>query len=529
MSETLGLADVFRGLSQQIDLGGAVVQLGYVPAVTPAGHATLSTGTNPAEHGVLGRRWRSRVSDSSIELIVEAFEALGGPKGALQPSLVAKARAEYPGFVASLLFDTNLAAALDQFTIVASAKDFVSVILGGCSADVVIYPRLSPISSPSSQYVDVKIAIYCSERRAYPSSSTSGSGFQGYVTTTVAGEIRKAIESTVDAFRRSGAPLQDAARLKSLIKDEGWQAKEGQHVFSFPFDGALLAEWTNNVAIDRMYSLIAQAIARDRARSSPVTIVQSFFAPDYSAHMHGIRGGIYSDTVKQTLQNVVDLIKGVHSLGMHDVSFAVTSDHGGRHVDRIVDFRSGPLTGGLYLGRCPVALSHRDSSWYLEDFVGVFSSPAGMLPAALGERNTTAVIDDEEKLDYWEVPERVLEASFADGMPDLLVLPGSGRLFRRPGAASRKAQSQLLGGGHGASACMISNDEPHPLENAAASRFCRDLLGPLPALSDGWHLTPEEQFVPLIVGTTRGHPGAQDVARACQEQKDVRSAFLSII
>lgn len=101
----------------------------YIPCVTPVGHATLSTGSNPKDHQIIGRSWWTTETGAKIEVSIEdLFDLL--LYGSHSPF-------QFPNYIR----DNNLCGSLEGwFSIVAAAKDFVPLILGGNAAHIQIFP-----------------------------------------------------------------------------------------------------------------------------------------------------------------------------------------------------------------------------------------------------------------------------------------------------------------------------------------------------------------------------------------------------
>ena len=106
-----------------------IVEANYIPCVTPVGHATLSTGSNPKNHQIIGRSWWTTETQKRVEVSIEdLFDLLlyGNPSNFTFPNYIR---------------DNNLCRSLEGwFSIIAAAKDFVPIILGGDVADIQIFP-----------------------------------------------------------------------------------------------------------------------------------------------------------------------------------------------------------------------------------------------------------------------------------------------------------------------------------------------------------------------------------------------------
>ncbi|MDI1435176.1 alkaline phosphatase family protein [Polyangium sorediatum] len=522
VQDALACWDSFSVIPDSIKFVGGTVQCGYLPAVTPVGHSTLATGKFPADHGIHGRAWihdRTTGAQHTVESVTATFEQIAGSVGALEKETIERITKTCPRFVSHILFDSNLCKKLPlgTFSIVASAKDFVSIILGGCNADVLIYPRL--ITRPLPQkYTQSALKVYCNPRKHLDQQKPLGK-FNGWITGGVSNVIRSALEQMFESMRINGAPLTDLDRLKASIVDGGWNQSEGCHTFSFDFSGEFLKEAANNSVVDKMYTDISLAIAEEAARVfKDVAIIQSLYAADIVAHRYGVgKTSHYRNAVKSALDTVVGAIIRLNSVpGIYnDVMFCITTDHGGRDVHNVVDLHESGARG-VYLGRFPLSIADANAHLYQEDFVAVYSSTQ---PETGGEAGI-GLIDQGHAMSLWDIPAEVLDRSFPPSQrPDLLVVPQNGRIIRRANSPLYK----LVAGGHGAAVDFRPSIGLKVAGDPAETR-----LGRLPTPKEGWHLSFDEQLVPVVLGTTRHRQEVSNIVRRLLWQSDVVWGFCQL-
>ena len=287
-----------------------------------------------------------------------------------------------------------------------------------------------------------------------------------------------------------------------------------------PFDGALLMESENNVVIDKLYSDIARRFATEYG-GEPAGVCRAVpLFGHFSAHKDGYRSPVYQRVQSHLLTHVsqtINSFEGMSKRQKRDTLFCITSDHGGRIVDTPTTLETdSPVVGFVSLPNCPLPLVDDPLAAYNEDFVAVFSSYCDPLRADPGyNAESNALVAAADGLRYWALPKEVRTQSFPTyGVPDRLIFPMDGRMFRRLGRFGHP----LVAGAHGAG--VIEKDKP----GSALSGTAEKILGPAPMVSGGVQLNPDEQLVPLVVGMTKKLPvTAEELVRQVKTQSNIVS------
>ena len=100
----------------------------YVPTVTGPGHSSISTGSTPMTHGIVGNNWYDREQNKSVYCTDDArYDNIGGDdySGNKSPN----------NLLVETFADINKSYNKDSKTVSVAIKDRGSILMGGKSAD----------------------------------------------------------------------------------------------------------------------------------------------------------------------------------------------------------------------------------------------------------------------------------------------------------------------------------------------------------------------------------------------------------
>ncbi len=302
MSKALLVIDQLPFGALPTDLVGRAspVTLRYVPRTTPVGHATISTGQEPCDHRVQGRRWYHDTTGAwqRVDLDDLPRNAVGFP-AAIRANLAAN------GLVPRL----RASASGDEPIVVAAAKAFIPFLFGAWSADVAIYPLDTKPDRSSGELCIVAegftpagvnaIRATREELRALAESHTQAWS----PTSTIAAAMGRSPHGRPWLELRWTLPTSERRGL-------GWSRLVRAHAS----------------AIDAFYSAAA-LLALEELGGGPVggTLIQSWFSTDLLGHLDGVGSPAYVAALSAGTAHAAHLAQ----LGYRVM---VTSDHGGRRT-----------------------------------------------------------------------------------------------------------------------------------------------------------------------------------------------------
>lgn len=285
-------ASVFQGtilenILTKFNIRQGVVEANYIPCITPVGHATLSTGSNPKDHEIIGRSWWTIETGHQVEVSLQDLSdhlLYGAPS---------------PFRFTNYIKNNNLCHGLKGFfSIVAAAKDFVPLILGGDVADVQIYPWLGPGGW--------EVNIRCID--------------QWILSKSISDEIIYNLSN----------------RLKISAKYIGWEPTTRCHRFLL-LNFSLLS--VNPIKVDAFYSDCVRLFLNEASRRGEQNALscQSFYSTDWVGHESGPISNDYKKTLKEVFEIIAYQITHSIELSYKDNFIGlITSDHGGRDVEALI-------------------------------------------------------------------------------------------------------------------------------------------------------------------------------------------------
>jgi predicted AlkP superfamily pyrophosphatase or phosphodiesterase len=298
----------------------------YSDTETAVGHATLVTGANPAQHGIVSNLWYDRAVERFVYAVEdERHRVVGdeapGPHAGTSPRNLASSTVGD-----ELKFATGGRARV--FSV--SGKDRAAIIPGGHTGNAFWYSRGSGRYVSSTFYYDALPAWAQAWNDARPA----------------------------DAFKgRSWELLRDPASYRAR-DDEPWEPQNERVSRTFPHpygdggDPAFYSVLGLTPACDELTLAFTKALieGEDLGRG-PVTdyLAVSFSATDYVAHVFGPGSREAEDNLLRLDRVLADLFAFLDArVGLENVLVVLSGDHGGPDAPEYVTAR------GLEAGRVDV-------------------------------------------------------------------------------------------------------------------------------------------------------------------------------
>lgn len=267
----------------------------YLPCVTPVGHATLSLGCMPNQHGVIGRKWFTREFGSLDHVDIEQFADdlyyNRPPRGF---------RHEQNILVNNLCLQFE-----DRFCLVASVKPFVSFLLGGNRADVLIFPI--PDRGRGRWIIAFKTATWAS------------------LIQRIAPQVVGHLYTLAHEAQVSVPP--------GAIQDLGYDHATMSYRFTFPsFGGRFHPNSDQAAAVDRFYVRCVESIIDSMPSDLNLMLAHSFYSCDWVGHDRGCGSSEYRNNLDELAQIIRGLLLGLSARSDGQLVWIITGDHGGRLV-----------------------------------------------------------------------------------------------------------------------------------------------------------------------------------------------------
>jgi len=283
----------------------------YVPTFTACGHAAISSGSIPAQNGIIGNTWFDResgkvrvmVADDSAHLVTGSGVSSQG--GAASPNTL----------IGSTLADQiRLANNYQSKVIAVSLKDRSAVLPGGHHPNGAFWFSELTGEFVSSDYYSKELPVWV---RDFDNSRGADKYF---------GKKWERV-GPPEAYKRAQAenlPVQRSPLGTGFpyIVTGGDQKPGSKYYLSFaysPFGSEFLAEFAKT-------AVAAESLGAD---SYPDLLSVSFSSPDLTGHFYGPDSQEIVDTYIRLDRNIADFLNYVDKrVGLVNTIIAVTGDHG---------------------------------------------------------------------------------------------------------------------------------------------------------------------------------------------------------
>ena len=322
----------------------------YLTTVTCVGHATISTGTFPQTHGIVGNSWFDRASgksarcaeDASFTTISYAEPATGGSGASrlLVPALSDEMRSQLPGPTRVVTF---------------SMKERTAIMLGGRRADGVTW--FSPSAKgfvTSSAYTNAPVPFIADALKARPVAMDFGTSWTRLL------PAERYLNEDNGLGEKSSVGW--TSEFPHLIKGSGEQT-----------DPSFYTAWETSPSSDAYLGRLAMAsidaLKLGQGRGTDFLGV-SFSALDLVGHDFGPRSHEVQDVLARLDQTIGQLLAQLdRTVGAGNYVVALSADHGVSPIPEQV------AAQGLNGGRLPIASVVQGAQQALEAALGPGTYP----------------------------------------------------------------------------------------------------------------------------------------------------------
>jgi hypothetical protein len=271
-------------------------ELPYAATLTAPGHATVSTGTTPAEHGIYtnsvwsaARKGLVSIVDDGEHPVAGRSDAFAGPGVLRRPTIADALKATGGGRVVSI-----------------SLKERAAVALGGRRPDVAVWYDKKVRGFTTSSYYGAVPAWLTGHQAAFPLEPLLAPWTvdDGAALAAVLGPDDAPGETTLEGFGRTFP--HDPART-----DDPWGfVRATPAMAEYLIDLAGAAAEAADLGGDDVPDLLALSV-------SPV---------DYAGHLYGAASWEYADTLRRADRALGRLVDRLAARG--PIAVVITADHG---------------------------------------------------------------------------------------------------------------------------------------------------------------------------------------------------------
>ena len=280
----------------------------YVPTVTAPGHSSISTGSTPMTHGIVGNNWYDREQNKSVYCTDDArYDNIGGDdySGNKSPN----------NLLVETFADINKSYNKDSKTVSVAIKDRGSILMGGKSADAAYW--------------------YYGKERAQWITSTY------YMNDLPAWVENFNLEDNLEKYLEEWVPLYDISTYDNFEIDSNNFEKlfKGKDNSAFPYDTKSLMKhndcfdmiketpYGNEMTTDFAINAIINENLGKRGVTDVITI--GYSSTDYVGHNFGVASVETQDTYIRLDKEIEKLLLFLdNELGENQYTLFLTGDHG---------------------------------------------------------------------------------------------------------------------------------------------------------------------------------------------------------
>ena len=280
----------------------------YVPTVTGPGHSSISTGSTPMTHGIVGNNWYDREQNKSVYCTDDArYDNIGGDdySGNKSPN----------NLLVETFADINKSYNKDSKTVSVAIKDRGSILMGGKNADAAYW--------------------YYGKERAQWITSTY------YMNDLPAWVENFNLEDNLEKYLEEWVPLYDISTYDNFEIDSNNFEKlfKGKDNSAFPYDTKSLMKhndcfdmiketpYGNEMTTDFAINAIINENLGKRGVTDVITI--GYSSTDYVGHNFGVASVETQDTYIRLDKEIEKLLLFLdNELGENQYTLFLTGDHG---------------------------------------------------------------------------------------------------------------------------------------------------------------------------------------------------------
>ncbi|WP_298525562.1 alkaline phosphatase PafA [uncultured Christiangramia sp.] len=299
----------------------------YVPTYTGPGHASVFTGTTPANHGIIGNNWYDKFEDS--------FVYCAGDDNVNPVGTTDRAGKMSPHRMKSTTFgdENRLQTQGKAKTIGVALKDRGAILPAGHAANAAYwFHGKDEAKWITSSYYMEQLPQWVqdfNESGIAKSYLKEWAPLKDIMTYQQSGVDRNEFEFGFDGKETADFPYD----LKALAKENG----EYDLIKATPFGNDLTAEFAKA-------AIKGEELGRDNVTD---VLTLSFSSTDYVGHNFGVNSKEIQDTYMRLDQNIADVLQYLDAeVGAGEYVVFLTADHGG--VDVPAYLKSKKVPAGYY-------------------------------------------------------------------------------------------------------------------------------------------------------------------------------------
>ena len=364
------------------------VHFSHIPTKTGPGHATIYTGTTPANHGIIGNEWYDRSSDEYINCISD-------PKYVTVGAVSIKGEASPKKLLASTITDELKLSSQGRSKVISiSLKDRAAILPSGHMADAAYW-----IDYTSGNFVTS--SFYMKSLPGWVTKFNSKNLVENY--------LKGVWNLSLDAALYKGSGPDDSqyemrlyGKKKALfpynLSEMYEKSGKNEVIQATPFGNDLVAE------------LALEAITGESLGKGNDTdfLAISFSSTDYIGHAFGPDAVELQDAYIKLDRNIASIVSKLNNdVGEGNYTIFLTSDHGA--VDVPANLAKKNIPAGYLRGNLGASLNqYLEKKYDKKNLVSNFSNLQFYLNQdALGDK-----IDEAAKLSvrYLEVSSKIVAA-----------------------------------------------------------------------------------------------------------------------
>ena len=298
----------------------------YYQTLTGPGHASISTGTTPSVHGIIGNEWYDRtlqqevycVDDSDVEGLGSALKGKKSPKQLITTT-----------FADQLRLHTQFR----NKVIGVSLKDRSAVLSTGHSANAAYWFAGGDegVFTTSTHYMDSLpnwVSEYNAKKYPHQYASSVWNTLRPIETYTASGPDDTPYEGIFKGADRPTFPYDLSALSPDYYKDSGLDI-----VRNTPFGNTMVTDMA-------LLALKHEDLGKDEETD---VLMISYSSTDHIGHQFGLTAIETQDTYLRLDLELERLFSEIdQTIGMDQVTLFLTSDHGAVHVPKYLNDHKFP-------------------------------------------------------------------------------------------------------------------------------------------------------------------------------------------
>ena len=298
----------------------------YYQTLTGPGHASISTGTTPSVHGIIGNEWYDRTSLREVYCVEDNdVEGLGSPtKGKKSPKQL---------ITTTFADQIRLHTQFRNKVIGVSLKDRSAVLSTGHSANAAYWFAGGDegVFTTSSHYMDSLpnwVSNYNAKKYPHQYASSVWNTLRPIETYTASGPDDTPYEGIFKGADRPTFPYDLSSLSPDYYKDKGLDI-----VRNTPFGNTMVTDMA-------LLALKHEGLGKDEETD---VLMISYSSTDHIGHQFGLTAIETQDTYLRLDLELERLFSEIDQMvGMENVTLFLTSDHGAVHVPKYLNDHKFP-------------------------------------------------------------------------------------------------------------------------------------------------------------------------------------------